>query len=219
MPCLGRQRLWVTAIASSCLLLAPAAWAVSAPTPAQAAVAFYPVQLPEDRDNDLTQVRMHTKAASGVVVELFGQIVDAQGEPVAGAQVEIWQADAGGHYFNEHHGRDENFQGYGQATTDSNGQYSFVTVRPGAAGTRAPHINIAVSVAGKPRFVTQCYIRGERHNASDPQLNALSNPARREQLIVPFVPVAGAKVEKQVARFDIVLGLNAPPTALAAYRS
>jgi protocatechuate 3,4-dioxygenase beta subunit len=65
-----------------------------------------------------------------------------------------------------------------------------------------------VTLPGQPRFATQCYIRGEPRNARDGLLNAIREPALRELLVVPFVPVAGARQPEQVARFDIVLGLT-----------
>jgi protocatechuate 3,4-dioxygenase beta subunit len=39
-------------------------------------------------------------------------------------------------------------------------------------------------------------------------LNAVRDPRLRERLIVPFVPVAGARAGEQLARFDIVLGVT-----------
>ena len=38
-------------------------------------------------------------------------------------------------------------------------------------------------------------------------LNAIRDPQLRELLIVPFVPVSG-RVDEQVARFDVVLGVT-----------
>lgn len=181
-------------------------------TPVQTPGPFYPDQLPLDQDNDLLLIGDQPIQASGVVVQLHGQIFDARGNPLKGALVEIWQVDANGIYLHSRGGdrarRDPNFQGYGRFETASDGRYRFRTLRPVAYPGRTPHIHVAVTLPGQPRFTTQCYIRGERLNQGDAVLNAIRDPRLRERLIVPFVPVAGARAEKQVAHFDIILGLT-----------
>jgi protocatechuate 3,4-dioxygenase beta subunit len=180
-------------------------------TPAQTLGPFYPDRLPLDRDNDLLIVG-DQPPASGTVVHLHGQILDARGQPLQGALVEIWQVDANGIYLHSRGGerarRDPNFQGYGRFETARDGRYRFRTIRPVPYPGRTPHIHFAVTLPGLPRFVTQCYIRGEPLNRRDGILNAIRDPKLRERLIVPFVPVAGSAVDEQVARFDIVLGLT-----------
>ncbi len=179
-------------------------------TPAQPLGPFYPDPLPLDQDNDLLRVGDAASQASGTVVHLHGRVIDLRGRPLQGARVEIWQVDANGIYLHSQGGerarRDPNFQGYGRYQTASDGRYRFRTLRPVAYPGRAPHIHFAVTLPGQPRFVTQCYIRGERLNARDAILNAIDDPKRRGRLIVPFVPLAGSAVGEQVARFDIVLG-------------
>lgn len=181
-------------------------------TPAQTLGPFYPDQLPLDRDNDLLQVEGHAELAEGIRVQLHGRVLDARGVPLEGALVEIWQVDARGIYLHSRGGdrarRDGNFQGYGRFTTAADGRYRFRTIRPVAYPGRTPHIHFAVTLPGQPRFATQCYIRGEPRNQRDGLLNAIREPALRELLVVPFVPVAGAREPEQVARFDIVLGLT-----------
>lgn len=181
-------------------------------TPAQTLGPFYPDQLPLDRDNDLLQVEGHAELAEGIRVQLHGRVLDARGVPLEGALVEIWQVDARGIYLHSRGGdrarRDGNFQGYGRFTTAADGRYRFRTIRPVAYPGRTPHIHFAVTLPGQPRFATQCYIRGEPRNQRDGLLNAIREPALRELLVVPFVPVAGARQPEQVARFDIALGLT-----------
>lgn len=180
-------------------------------TPAQTLGPFYPDQLPLDRDNDLVQVEGQAEPARGIRVQLHGLILDGRGQPLAGALVEIWQVDANGIYLHSRGGdrqrRDPGFQGYGRFTTGGDGRYRFRTIRPVAYPGRTPHIHLAVTLPGLPRFATQCYIRGEPRNARDGLLNAIRDPQLRELLIVPFVPVTG-RVDEQVARFDVVLGVT-----------
>lgn len=209
---ISRRRLLAGLGGGSLLLASPGLFAELLLTPAQTRGPFYPDQLPLDQDNDLLQVGDHSPQAIGTVVQLHGQILDARGEPLKGALVEIWQVDANGIYLHSRGGdrarRDPNFQGYGRFETASDGGYRFRTIRPVPYPGRTPHIHFAVSLPGLPRFATQCYIRGEPLNQRDGVLNAIRDPRLRERLVVPFVPVAGARAGVQVARFDIVLGMT-----------
>lgn len=212
MSRISRRQLLAGLAGGALWLSAPGAFAERLLTPAQTLGPFYPDQLPLDQDNDLLIVDDHLTPASGTVVHLYGLILDARGKPLKDALVEIWQVDAHGVYLHsrggERNARDVNFQGYGRFVTGANGEYRFRTIRPVAYPGRTPHIHVAVTLPGQPRFVTQCYIRGERDNQRDGVLNAIRDPQARERLIVPFVPVAGSTAGEQVARFDIVLGFT-----------
>ncbi|MEX6502859.1 dioxygenase family protein [Pseudomonas zhanjiangensis] len=209
---ISRRRL-LTGLGSSALLLASGeSLADLLATPLQPLGPFYPDRLPLDQDNDLLLVDGRQGQASGIVVHLYGRVLDVHGAPLADALVEIWQVDGNGIYLHGKDGdqarRDANFQGYGRYLTAGDGRYRFRTLRPVAYRGRAPHIHFAVTLPGRPRFTTQCYIRGERSNQGDAILNSIADPRARERLIVPFVPSAGAAVDEQVARFTIVLGLT-----------
>src|ERR1043166_4431714 len=67
-------------------------------TPRQTEGPFYPDHLPLDTDNDLLVVNDTLTPAIGEVTYVSGRILDARGEPVRGALVEIWQCDAHGAY-------------------------------------------------------------------------------------------------------------------------
>lgn len=209
---ISRRRLLVGLAGSMALLGAPSVLGELLATPAQPLGPFYPEPLPLDQDNDLLRVGDAVSPARGTVVHLYGRVIDLRGRPLQGALVEIWQVDANGIYLHRQGGerarRDSNFQGYGRYQTAGDGRYRFRTIRPVTYQGRAPHIHFAVTLPGRPRFVTQCYIRGERLNARDAILNAIDDPKRRGRLIVPFVPLAGSVAGEQVARFDIVLGLT-----------
>jgi protocatechuate 3,4-dioxygenase beta subunit len=179
------------------------------PTPQQTAGPFYPLTLPFDSDNDLIHIAGRTGAANGIVTYVTGQVLDRTGRPVSGARVEIWQCDAGGRYHYVHDDRadrplDENFQGYGQTTTDGTGGYRFRTIRPVPYPGRTPHIHFAVSGAGISRFVTQMYIAGEPGNERDGILMSVRDPAARARLIVPLRP-AETEANSLAGTFDIVL--------------
>src|ERR1700747_3913754 len=67
-------------------------------TPAQTEGPFYPNKLPLDTDNDLLVVNDAITPAVGEVTYLTGRILDARGNPVRNALVEIWQVDHNGSY-------------------------------------------------------------------------------------------------------------------------
>src|SRR5438309_6190660 len=67
-------------------------------TPPQTEGPFYPNHLPLDTDNDLLVVNQDITRAVGEVTHLSGKVLDARGEPVRNALVEIWQVDHNGIY-------------------------------------------------------------------------------------------------------------------------
>ena len=97
------------------------------------------------------------------------------------------------------------FQGYGQTTTDNNGNYRFKTIKPVAYPGRAPHIHMKV-IDGSRELVTQIYIQGEPANNRDFLLNAIRNEQSRQSLEVAFEASRDPAESELVARFDPVLG-------------
>jgi protocatechuate 3,4-dioxygenase, beta subunit len=185
--------------------------AALASTPPQTAGPFYPQALPLDSDNDLIQVTGRGGRAKGTVTYVSGHVLDPTGRPIAGARVEIWQWDANGRYHYVRDDRtdrplDENFQGYGQTTTDEAGGYRFRTIRPVPYPGRTPHIHFAVSGAGLSRFTTQMYVAGEPLNEHDGILTGVRDPAARARLIVPLRPAPESEANALAGSFDIVLG-------------
>ncbi len=179
-------------------------------TPAQTEGPFYPDKLPLDTDNDLLIINDRITPAVGEVAYLSGRILNARGEPVQNAVVEIWQVDNHGAYL--HSGtdnaarRDRNFQGFGRFLTGSTGEYLFRTIKPVAYPGRTPHIHVAVKIKGGEKFTTQCYVKGEPGNERDGLLRSIRDPRQRASVIVPFVPVKALRIGGLAARFDIVLG-------------
>ena len=175
-------------------------------TPSQTAGPFYPVDKPLDRDADLTRLAGRPKPAEGQIVHLSGQILDVNGQPVEGAKIEIWQANAHGRYS---HPRDRskapldpNFQGFGTQITDAKGRYRFKTVKPGAYEDRTPHIHVDIALPNR-KLTTQIYFPGERLNAQDYILR--STP--RGEVLIARAAQATEEVEPGalVLRWDAVL--------------
>jgi protocatechuate 3,4-dioxygenase beta subunit len=97
---------------------------------------------------------------TGLPVTLTITVVNTSSScsPVTGANVEIWQCDAEGHYSQYsqpgYNGQSETFL-RGIQTTDSNGRVTFTTIYPGWYMGRATHIHAEVKVNGRSVKVTQ----------------------------------------------------------------
>lgn len=181
-------------------------------TPRQTEGPFYPDKLPLDTDNDLLVINEGITPATGEVTWLSGRVLDARGEPIRNALVEIWQADNNGAYLHTKTGnrekRDANFQGFGRFLTGSTGEYLFRTIKPVPYPGRTPHIHFALKQKGREKFTTQCYIAGHPLNDSDGVLKAIREPEARKSVLVPFAPLKGSLIGELTARFDIVLGVT-----------
>src|SRR5688572_21572881 len=181
-------------------------------TPSQTEGPFYPDKLPLDTDNDLLILNDDLTPAVGEVTYVSGRILDARGEPVRGAVVEIWQCDHSGAYL--HSGtsnaekRDKHFQGFGRFLTGSNGEYLFRTIKPVPYPGRTPHIHYKVKAKGKALLTTQCYIKGHPGNEKDGIWRNMKDEKQREAVTVDFAPLKGAKAGELAAKFDIVLGVT-----------
>lgn len=183
---------------SAALVFAPALWlgaraqspAPRRPTPSQTEGPFYPVALPRDSDADL--LRNGTlNYAQGQPVWLDGTVVDMDGKPVRGAQVEIWQCDQAGNYHHPGDGdrADRSFQGFGKVVVGADGGYRFRTIKPAAYSGRTPHIHVKVRLGSRALLTTQLYVDGDAGNARDFLWRSLPE-AERSALTVPFAPAA-----------------------------
>jgi protocatechuate 3,4-dioxygenase beta subunit len=181
-------------------------------TPRQTEGPFYPDKLPLDTDNDLLIINETITPAVGEITHLTGKILDASGNPMRNAVVEIWQCDASGAYL--HSGtandqkRDKNFQGFGRFVTSSTGEYYFRTIKPVPYPGRTPHIHYKIKHKGKELLTTQCYIKGHPQNEKDGVLRGMKDAKAKESLMVDFTPVKTSKIGEVAANFTIVLGVT-----------
>jgi protocatechuate 3,4-dioxygenase beta subunit len=199
--------------AGSALLAAPGAFAEALTrTPAQTEGPFYPDHLPLDTDNDLLVINDGTTQAVGDVAYVTGRILDAKGNPLRNAIVEIWQCDNGGAYLHSGTGnadkKDKNFQGYGRFLTGSTGEYLFRTIKPVPYPGRTPHIHYKVKLGGKELLTTQLYIKGHPGNEKDGIWRSIRDEKQRENCTVEFGALPGAKAGELSAKFDVVLGFT-----------
>ena len=183
-------------------------------TPPQTEGPFYPNKLPLDTDNDLLIVNDSITPAIGEITYLSGKILDARGNPVRNALVEIWQCDGNGVYLHTDDSvpkkdkQDKNFQGFGRFLTASSGEYYFRTIKPVPYTGRTPHIHFKIRKGSAELLTTQCYVRGEPRNERDFVLRSIRDARARESVIVDFAPIKDSRIGELAARFDIVLGLT-----------
>jgi len=210
---LDRRRFLSRCGASLALFAAPGAFAEALlQTPRQTPGPFYPDHLPLDTDNDLIIINDNLKPAVGEITYLSGRILDASGNPIRDATVEIWQCDKNGAYLHSGSGnaekRDPNFQGFGRFLTSSTGEYLFRTIKPVAYPGRAPHIHFAIKMKGRERWTTQCYIKGDPANPKDGIWKSVKDDAQRESITVDFAPLKSARAGELTAHFDLVMGFT-----------
>ena len=140
-------------------------------TPAQGEGPYYPVEKLADQDNDLTVLAGATGSPAGEIVEFDGKIYDANGWPIEGLTVEIWQTDSEGVYL--HPGdpqtaqRDQNFQFYGESVTTGDGSYSFRTILPGQYEPRPRHIHLKIKDGQEELLTSQIYFQGDASLEAD----------------------------------------------------
>src|SRR5438094_3260140 len=178
-------------------------------TPPQTEGPFYPDHLPLDTDNDLIIVNDSLTPAVGEITHLNGRILDAQGQPIRNALVEIWQVDNNGVYLHSrdtHAARDKNFQGFGRFLTGSTGEYYFRTIKPVLYPGRTRHIHFALKMKGRDKWTTQCYVQGEPYNEKDGLYKEIKDPKQRAAVTVDFAPIKTSRIGELGAGLDTDMG-------------
>lgn len=186
-----RRRLLGSGLAASALLLLPARGeAATLPltpacdaqgpaTPRQTEGPFYSRGTPEKAD--------FRGDAEGEPLLLAGFVLDRACRPLAGALVDLWHADAQGHYDNA------GFRLRGHVLTDAEGRFAFATIVPGAYPGRTLHYHVKVQAPGGPLLTTQLYFPDFPGNA-------------RDRLFDPALSMTLAQAgEERLGRFDFVV--------------
>jgi protocatechuate 3,4-dioxygenase beta subunit len=165
--------------------------------------------------SDLT--RGHAGEPLGERIVVSGRVLDENSRPLANTLVEIWQANAAGRYRHERDQHpaplDPNFAGSGQAVTDTEGRYRFVTIRPGAYpwpnhynAWRPAHIHFSLfGPAFATRLVTQMYFPGDPLIPFDPIFNCTADEKARNRLISAFDWETTLPERALGYKFDIIL--------------
>jgi protocatechuate 3,4-dioxygenase, beta subunit len=174
-------------------------------------------------DADLTRNAASGGEALGQRIIVTGCVTAENGEPVPDTLIEIWQANAAGRYL---HQRDQwpapldpNFLGMGRCLTDEDGNYRFLSIRPGAYpwrnhpnAWRPSHIHFSLfGTTWMSRLVTQMYFPDDPLHDLDPILSAVPERAR-PRLIATYRHDITEPEWALGYSFDIVLrGPNATP--------
>ncbi len=129
---------------------------------------------------------------------VHGRILSVTGEPLAGARIEVWQADDDGFYDVQHDGLDEP-RGRGHLYSESDGRFWFWSVKPqhypipsdgpvgdllGAANRspmRPAHVHIMVSAERYETVTTHVFADG------DPYLDSDAVFGVKSELVAPVV--------------------------------
>ncbi len=98
---------------------------------------------------------------AGTRLMLTGFIVSRSCQPVVGALLDFWQADASGTYDNV------GYRLRGHQASDALGRYQLETVVPGEYPGRTPHIHVKVQAPGRAVLTSQLYFPDAARNASD----------------------------------------------------
>lgn len=135
--------------------------------------------------------------ASGQPCWVEGRITDTGGKSVAGARIEVWEADDDGKYDVQY--LDERTAARGHLFSDDDGRYAFWALTPtpypipydgpvgrmleavGRSPMRAPHLHFMVTAPGCRRLVTHIFVKG------DPLLGRDTVFGVKESLVREFV--------------------------------
>jgi len=101
-----------------------------------------------------------TEGLAGTRIVLTGYVLTRSCAPVAGAKVDVWQADSRGAYDNSGY----TLRGY--VLTDDMGRYRIETIVPGEYPGRTEHIHVKIWVGGSA-LTTQLYFPGQASNSGD----------------------------------------------------
>ena len=167
---------------------------------------------------------IRTEQPQGEVVLVRGSVVDPQGQPIAGASLDIWLTAGNARYFVQDPDTPE-YNMYGVASSQANGRYCFVSEMPvcypipvdGPVGEllaasnrhnmRPAHMHFIVEAAGYQRLQTHLF------DSSDPHLEADAVFATKQSLVVNFAHSEdaglaqefGLPTEFRTLDFDFVL--------------
>jgi protocatechuate 3,4-dioxygenase beta subunit len=111
--------------------------------------------------------------ADGTPLIVTGRVLSADCRTVlAGATLDVWQADAAGHYDNDGTMSPEILRFRGLVDTDASGSFRVSTIVPGrylnGRTYRPAHIHVKLSAAGHRPLTTQLYFPDDPFNDHDP---------------------------------------------------
>jgi protocatechuate 3,4-dioxygenase beta subunit len=126
----------------------------------------------------------------GIPLLVSGSVLSTACEPIPGAMLDFWHANADGEYDNQ------GFALRGHQFADAKGRYRLETIVPGTYTGRTRHIHVKVQPEGGALLTTQLYFPGEPGNDVD----AIFDP----RLLMEVRSVGG----RRRAGFDFVLAAD-----------
>jgi protocatechuate 3,4-dioxygenase beta subunit len=159
----------------------------------------------------------HAGEPLGERMTVRGRLLDSWGRPLANQLIEIWQANSAGRYIHQRDQHpaplDPNFTGAGRAITNDQGEYLFMTIKPGpypwrnhANAWRPAHIHFSVFGSSfTQRIVTQMYFPGDPLFPLDPIYNSIRRQADRDRLLGVYDHDLTQPEFSTGYRFDIVV--------------
>jgi hydroxyquinol 1,2-dioxygenase len=122
---------------------------------------------------------------SGFPLYLSGTVSSADGQPLAGATVDVWHSDSEGFYDLQKLDEHPNLAGRGRFHTDAHGRFHLWTIRPtaypiphdGPVGRmlqaqgrhpyRPEHVHFLITASGHRKLVTHLFAAGDEYLDSD----------------------------------------------------
>jgi protocatechuate 3,4-dioxygenase beta subunit len=137
----------------------------------------------------------------GLPVQVGGRVFNTRGEALAGAKIEIWQANHFGLY---------DLDGYRyRACLSANGEgkYAFDSVMPGHYPARVcQHIHYLVTAPGHKPLITQLYFATDPVFEGDPARNYSKDPlVMSAELVRPVTLSGDPKAIQANVTFEVVL--------------
>jgi protocatechuate 3,4-dioxygenase beta subunit len=136
------------------ILPTPACSADTGATPEMTEGPYYTPNAPE-------RTSLLEPGMTGTRIVISGYVLATDCQPIPGALVDFWQADADGVYDNT------GYRLRGRQYTDANGRYTLETVVPGLYPGRTRHIHVKVQAPDGPILTTQLFFPGEAQNDAD----------------------------------------------------
>ena len=149
--------------------------------------------------NNLIRYPEQLFSARGKVIYITGQVTDRNCVPVSGAIVRIWHTNHYGKYqydtseINYVDNYDPYFLGSGTSVTDNLGNYSFITIFPGADESSAIYINFLVQHRNFLDFESKMFF-------------GLDYSSELKDFSVDLASLLIAEYDGKVYHFDITLG-------------
>ncbi len=117
----------------------------------------------------------------GDPIRIIGRVFAGPGTsaPLAGAKIEIWQADGRGRYHPEDSGDMSRFQPgdialRGHVLAGAGGAYEFTTIFPGHYPGRTRHIHVRASAAGHGDLTTQIIVPPKPGDGTTPETDFIA---------------------------------------------